>query len=79
MPRCDGVLVDGSGVFRTKAWWGRVDDAVIKCDREAPDLCVIAVDRTKGGLTLLETAPGVTAEDVIEKTGAPIARQAAAA
>jgi len=43
------------------------------------DLCVIAVDRTKGGLTLLETAPGVTAEDVIEKTGAPIARQAAAA
>ena len=38
------------------------------------DLAVIAVDRRgDGGLTLLERAPGVTADEVIEKTGAPLA------
>ncbi|AZI35525.1 3-oxoadipate CoA-transferase subunit B [Caenibius tardaugens NBRC 16725] len=37
------------------------------------DLAVIAVDRKQGGLTLLETAPGVTVEDVVAKTGAPLA------
>lgn len=34
------------------------------------DLAVIAVDRKNGGLTLLETAPGVTVVEIIEKTGA---------
>ncbi len=37
------------------------------------DLAVIAVDRAKGGLTLVELAPGVTEAEVIEKTGAPLA------
>jgi 3-oxoacid CoA-transferase subunit B len=37
------------------------------------DLAVIAVDRARGGLTLVELAPGVTEADVIEKTGAPLA------
>ena len=37
------------------------------------DLAVIAVDRVKGGLTLVELAPGVTEEKVVEKTGAPLA------
>ncbi|MEG8220517.1 succinyl-CoA--3-ketoacid-CoA transferase [Sphingobium sp. LB126] len=37
------------------------------------DLAVIAVDRVRGGLTLLELAPGVHVVDVIEKTAAPIA------
>lgn len=41
------------------------------------DLGVIAVDKKQGGLTLLETAPGVTVEEVIQKTGAPIAVQVA--
>ena len=34
------------------------------------DLCVFAVDKKKGGLTLLELAPGVTLDEVREKTGA---------
>ncbi|MBD7940434.1 3-oxoacid CoA-transferase subunit B [Brevundimonas guildfordensis] len=34
------------------------------------DLCVLAVDKKKGGLTLLELAPGVTLEEVRQKTGA---------
>jgi 3-oxoacid CoA-transferase subunit B len=34
------------------------------------DLCVI--DVTPGGLMLVELAPGVTKEEVIEKTGAPL-------
>ena len=37
------------------------------------DLAVLAVDRANGGLTLIELAPGVTEEEVREKTGAPIA------
>ncbi|MBA4091273.1 MAG: succinyl-CoA--3-ketoacid-CoA transferase [Sphingobium sp.] len=36
------------------------------------DLAVIAVDRAKGGLSLVELAPGVSEADVIAKTGAPL-------
>ncbi|ODU21808.1 MAG: succinyl-CoA--3-ketoacid-CoA transferase [Sphingomonas sp. SCN 67-18] len=36
------------------------------------DLAVIAVDRRGGGLTLIETAPGVGIDDVVAKTGAPL-------
>jgi 3-oxoacid CoA-transferase subunit B len=42
------------------------------------DLAVIAVDRTMGGLTLVELAPGVNEAEVMEKTGAPIAVHEAA-
>ena len=37
------------------------------------DLAVIAVDRGRGGLTLMETAPGVTVEEVCDRTAAPLA------
>jgi len=43
------------------------------------DLGVIAIDRKQGGLTLIETAPGVTVEEITAKTGAPLAIAAAAA
>ncbi|MFS0709824.1 3-oxoacid CoA-transferase subunit B [Brevundimonas phoenicis] len=43
------------------------------------DLGVIAVDRKQGGLTLIETAPGVTVEEITAKTGAPLAIAAATA
>ncbi|KMS58206.1 3-oxoacid CoA-transferase subunit B [Sphingobium cupriresistens] len=36
------------------------------------DLAVIAVDRARGGLTLVELAPGVSKAEVIAKTGAPL-------
>jgi len=35
------------------------------------DLCVFAVDKKAGGLTLLELAPGVTLDEVKAKTAAP--------
>ena len=44
----------------------RVVDLVIT------DLAVLAIDKRAGGLTLLEAAPGVSADDVIARTGAPI-------
>jgi len=37
------------------------------------DLCVMACDKIKGGLTLVELAPGVTLDEVKAKTGAPFA------
>ncbi len=37
------------------------------------DLAVFAVDKVKGGLTLLETAPGITADEVRSKTEAKFA------
>ncbi len=36
------------------------------------ELCVLACDKEKGGLTLVELAPGVTKEEVIAKTAAPV-------
>jgi 3-oxoacid CoA-transferase subunit B len=40
------------------------------------DLCVFAVDKVKGGLTLLELAPEVTVEEVTKKTGAKFSQGA---
>lgn len=40
------------------------------------DLGVLACDKANGGLTLVECAPGVTAAEILERTGAPIGRAA---
>ncbi|WP_374593915.1 3-oxoacid CoA-transferase subunit B [Sphingosinicella sp.] len=40
------------------------------------DLGVLACDKVNGGLTLLECAPGVTAAEILERTGAPVRRAA---
>ncbi|MDE2240185.1 MAG: CoA transferase subunit B [Rhodospirillales bacterium] len=36
------------------------------------DLAVLACDKVKGGLTLVELAPGVTKDDILAKTAAPV-------
>ena len=47
-------------------------------DRVITELCVFDVDRGKGGLTLVELAPGVTLDEVRAKTAASfVARQPA--
>jgi 3-oxoacid CoA-transferase subunit B len=38
-------------------------------DRIITDLCVIDIDHARGRLKLLELAPGVTADEVVSKTG----------
>jgi 3-oxoacid CoA-transferase subunit B len=43
------------------------------------DLGVLDVDKRLGGLTLIELAPGVTAEELMAKTGAPVAMASSAA
>ena len=45
----------------------RVVDLIIS------DLCVLKVDKQAGGLTLVELAPGVSENEVLEKTKAPVA------
>ncbi len=40
-------------------------------DLVVTDLCVFAVDKRKGGMTLIEIAPGVSVEEITQKTGAP--------
>lgn len=40
------------------------------------DLGVLACDKVNGGLTLLECAPGVTAAEILDRTGAPVRRAA---
>jgi len=42
------------------------------------DLCVLACDKIRGGLTLVECAPSISVENVIAATGAPVRSPAAA-
>ena len=66
----DHVSRDGSPKILTSCSLPLTGRAVV--DLIITDLGVIAVDRQRGGLTLIETAPGVTVEHIIAKTGAPV-------
>jgi 3-oxoacid CoA-transferase subunit B len=73
----DHVARDGSPKILEKCALPLTGQKVV--DLIITDLGVIAVDRKQGGLTLIETAPGVTVEEITAKTGAPLAIAAAAA
>ncbi|MGE7199451.1 3-oxoacid CoA-transferase subunit B [Brevundimonas naejangsanensis] len=72
----DHVAKDGSPKILEKCALPLTGQKVV--DLIITDLGVIAVDRKQGGLTLIETAPGVTVEEITAKTGAPLAIAAAA-
>lgn len=72
----DHVARDGSPKILEKCALPLTGQKVV--DLIITDLGVIAVDRKQGGLTLIETAPGVTVEEITAKTGAPLAIAAAA-
>ncbi len=61
---------DGSAKIKEKCDLPLTGTGVV--DLIVTDLCVLACDKMKGGLTLVELAPGVTKEDVIAKTAAPV-------
>ena len=66
----DHVSKDGSPKIVAACTLPLTGKAVV--DLIITDLAVIAVDRAGGGLTLLETAPGVSIADVVARTGAPL-------
>lgn len=67
----DHVAKDGSPKILPACTLPLTGKAVV--DLIITDLAVIAVDRSKGALTLIECAAGVTEEEVLAKTAAPLA------
>ncbi|MET3473559.1 3-oxoacid CoA-transferase subunit B [Novosphingobium sp. 1529] len=67
----DHVAKDGSPKILPACTLPLTGKAVV--DLIITDLAVLAVDRGKGGLNLIECAPGVTEAEVLAKTAAPLA------
>lgn len=61
---------DGSPKIKEKCDLPLTGTGVV--DLIVTDICVLACDKINGGLTLVELAPGITAEDVQARTAAPV-------
>nr|WP_295739973.1 3-oxoacid CoA-transferase subunit B [uncultured Acidocella sp.] len=61
---------DGSPKIKEKCDLPLTGTGVV--DLIVTDICVLACDKLNGGLTLVELAPGITAEDVQARTAAPV-------